>query len=179
MNISKNVCVGMIITGLISYFDEAEKNNDKAIVEISSKLESKLTVFRYGTDTFKNRVKKAHKKKKKNAKDLELLEKLKGYNKRYVEHSKVSTDVWGKLMTLVKEDKFSINYLIISILKRYPLAKEYYKFSDKSLLALGGTKEISKNEHGYAFSSLKVANKILMLLDKEIECNIENERIAS
>jgi len=177
--VSKNICIGMIITGLISYFDEAEKNNDKAIIEISSKLESKLIVFRYGTNAFKDKVKKARKKKKKSVKDLELFERLRSYNKRYVEHSKVSTDVWGRLMPLVKEDRFSINYLIISILKRYPAAKEYYKFSDGSLLALSGIEEVSKGEHGYAFSSLKVANKILMLLDKEVECSIKDERIAS
>ena len=164
--INKNVTIGMLISGLISYFEKEEKRDDAALVHIEQRLEKKLSSFRYGTPSFREKVKIAHAKKKKNKKDKELLLRLGSYNDRYKIHSKFAANIWKKLLPLVKDDQFSINYLIIALLQREPATKDYFAFKDEAILAFGGAKS---DTHGYAFSSLRVANKILSLIEQERE----------
>lgn len=155
----------MLISGLISYFEEEEMKSDASIEHIEKRLELKLTTFRYGTLSFREKAKVAHAKKKKSVKELELLDKLKSYNDRYDLHSRFTADIWQKLVPLLKDDKFSINYLVIALLQKDPNTKSYFGFKDEALRAFGGAD--ASSEHGYAFSSLKVANKILLVVEEE------------
>jgi hypothetical protein len=167
INISKNICVGLILSGCLSYFSEDERKNDKSIIHLEEKLANKLTPFRNGTLSFRDKILKAKAKKKLSSKDKENIKTLNSYNQRFVIHSDIANRAWVRLQDDVKENRLTINHLITSMLHQLPITSKYYSFSIESLDKLKGNGE-GKVGHGYAFSSLKVANKLLAFLDEEI-----------
>jgi len=180
VTLSKNICIGLFISGSMAYFDDEDRKTETAINEIENGLEKRLTLFRNGTESFRERAKKTLHKKKKSKKDLEIIKKVKFYNHRFLVHSSIANKAWIKLQDNVKGRKFAINSLIIALLHRVPEAKKYYNFSQKSLFSLSGLNPnipVIEQFHNYSYSSLCIANMLLRYLDEEIaEYNKENHQ---
>jgi len=169
MKISKNICIGLFISGTMAYFEE--DRGKEPILSIERALEKKLFVFRNGTTSFREKAKKAMLKKKKSKKDVEILQKVQFYNERFLLHSKVSDRAWIKLQNVVSGNTFTANALIGAILYKVPEAKKYYSFSPmmiNNFLGIDNNKPVYEQFHNYSFRSLKVANLLLKFLDEEI-----------
>jgi len=175
-SISKNICIGLFISGSMAYFDDEDRAKEAAIQDIEESLRKKLEPFRNGTDSFRQKAKKSLSKKKKNKKDLEIMEKIKLYNNRFITHSSIANKAWVRLQDSIKDKKFAINSFIVTLLYRNPEAKKYYNFSNKAIRELSAyrydipiSKQIELKMHNYTFSSLQISNKLLNLLEDEIE----------
>jgi hypothetical protein len=171
VTLSKNICIGLFISGSMAYFDDEDRKTETAINEMEACLEKKLTPFRNGTESFRERAKKTLHKKKKSKKDLEIIKKVKFYNHRFLVHSSIANKAWIKLQDNIKCRKFAINSLIIALLYRVPEVKKYYNFSQNSLFSLSGINlnfPVLEWSNNYSYSSLCVANILLKYLDEEI-----------
>ncbi len=171
ITINKNICIGLFISGSMAYFDD-DKLEDKPIEHIEECLKKRLFVFRNGTVSFREKLKKTFTKKKKSKKDLELIKKAKFYNQRFLVHNVISNKAWVRLQESVVEHRFAINSFIIALVYKSPDAKKYYGFLQKHLFLLADMEQgasSSQKNHAYGFSSIKIVNLLLKFLQEEID----------
>lgn len=175
MNINKNVCIGLVISGLLQHFDRGEVLRDKHLSGIASKLEKKLSNFRNGTDSFRHKAIMAFNKQKKSKKDIELIEKAKYMNKLYLTHVEISNHTWIEAQKKIGTTEITTTDLIIQLLNKHESAKKYFSFSNEFLKSYS---ESSTHKGKNIFRSLKVANLLLNTLDVEISYHNYNSKVA-
>jgi hypothetical protein len=161
-----------MITGILGYFDSEEVYGDRHLMVISTKLENKLYPFRNGTQDFRNRTIKAMKKKKKNARDIEYIEKANKKNDVYLAHIDIADRAWKSTIHKIKKREIDTTNLIVWLLKKDENAKRYFGFSDDFLRSF---KAQSANVN-HTFSSIQVANRLLESLSEQIAHYYYNNR---
>jgi len=172
VTINKQIVIGLIMSGVVAQLLESEAEDKGtssqiflAVKTVEKKLYKKIYNFKNGGVSFQKKITKILSKKKKNKKDLLVLQKRDMYLSRYKVHVAIANGAWETLKDKTKEDFLSLNHLINSLACR-PDVMVYYNFKKSELLqVIGGFNE---NDNGRPFSSLRVANKLVSSMEDEI-----------
>ena len=165
MKISKNILIGLILNGLLGYFDDKEIQSDTNLKKIAHGLNTKLSVFRNGSKSFNKRLKISLLKKKKNKRDLEYIEKFKQTNEKYDVHNMISSTVWKRAQKKISKSEITTTDLIVWIFKSNESARKFFGFSEEFLKVFAYS---SPHKGKHTFSSIKVGNVLHKIIDEEV-----------
>jgi len=169
--INKNVVLGLIASGIVAHIREEEI--DKSTIDsVESKLYKKLYSFKNGGEDFRAKIKKISFKKRPSKKDIKILNKQAFYLSRYEKHVSIANNSWEILKENTKNDVLSLHHLVNSLMYHEEVMKFYNLKKHELLQLIGGYYE---NDNGKPFSSLKVANKLLRIIDLEVLKYVDND----
>jgi len=179
MEINRDLCIGQMVLGMMSHFDNDEiiKYND--LQYIAKILKKKNFALKNGTEKeryfanesfvmLKLKAVSKNKKKQKAILDESIKSKIAIENKllRWSEHGKITDLAWMKAIEKIDKNNYiTILSAILAVLRKNPQTVKFYSFSPKKLEQIQKAQSL---KDAYIFSSSRATTHLLDALDVEI-----------
>ena len=177
MKIDKNLCVGLMLVGVLYYFDKDEIARDKHLQYIASVLQKKNFVLKNGTAKHRFLSTKKPINMAEASMVLRAIKELEIVHMKWDAHVKIANTAWENAQKIFDESNVVTTTDLISILlDKNPQTKKYYGFNEKSISAF---KNSSQHKGKYIFRSTRAVNEIMRQLDEEIERYLSSEAMSA
>lgn len=177
MEVNRDLCVGMLIMGILGHYQKEDIINTKSIQYIAKTIKKKNFTFKHGESSDRKWVESDHRKKMlKAAKTQEAkmkvvsqydkaYERLVEVQKDWFENSKIAIEAWEDAYRMSEKQEITASGYIVALLRKEPSVVKFYGLSEKKIKNF---KESSSDDKTHGFRSSVAATKVLDLLGKNI-----------
>jgi len=180
--LNRNLCVGLILLGVVSFYDEEEIAKDSFLKHIKNALDSKHNPLKNGTKKEILSANEIHTKKlmsithdlKKRKRIIDDFKRAARsiYAKRayFNEHTKISDSAFEELGKNMPDDySVSASAMLFALLRKNSEVVKWYKINTKKVAI---QQKIDMKNNGFTMSSSRFIDTLLQNMDNQIENHV-------